>query len=375
MPVYKDEKRKTWYCVVRYKDWSGEVKQHKKRGFAKQSEAKAYERDFVAKSDGALNMSFDAMLGLYMKDCAVRLRETTYINKEYLINSHVKPFFGKLPIIAITPSVVRQWQNEMLSHKPAYAPTYLKTIHNQLSAIFNYAVRYYGLKSNPAARCGAMGKKNAEEMQFWTLDEFRSFMVFASDKPASKVMFEILYWTGMREGELLALTLGDVDFSEKKIRITKSYASVKGVDTIQAPKTPKSRRSVTVPDFLLNDIKEYASRLYDYSPEDRLFICSKQYLRWEMIRGCGKSGVKKIRIHDLRHSHASLLINMNVPILLISERLGHENIETTLVIYGHLYPDKHIEVAQQLGELNAGDFIAELLPEAPENALKTPRNP
>ena len=92
--------------------------------------------------------------------------------------------------------------------------------------------------------------------------------------------------------------------------------------------------------------------MYDYKPAERLFPISKHYLVHEMRRGCKMSGVTKIRIHDIRHSHASLLIEQGFTPLLISERLGHEKVETTLQTYSHLYPNKHSQVANRLDELN-----------------------
>ncbi|WP_213975476.1 site-specific integrase [Tepidanaerobacter acetatoxydans] len=351
MPVYKDEERKTWYVWLRYKDWAGVVRQHKKRGFQKKSEAVQYERDFLKKQSGSCDMSFGSMVELYMEDCKSRLRSTTYESKKYLIESKILPTFKDLPVNAITAATVRKWQNELLDDDAEYSPTYLKTINNQLSAIFNFAKRYYGLSTNPAAVAGSIGKKNAEAMQFWTKDEFQLFIEAVSDKPASYAIFNTLFWTGMRSGELLALTLDDVNFEAKTISITKSYARIGGEDVISPPKTPKSRRVITVPDFLLDILEDYAGRLVDYEPSDRLFEYTKHYLQSEMTRGCKKSGVKKIRVHDIRHSHASLLIELGFSPLLISERLGHENVETTLETYAHLYPDKHGEVSSKLNKL------------------------
>jgi len=361
LPVYKDEERKSWYVWFRYKDWSGTVRQHKKRGFAKKSEAVQYERDFLKKQSGSCDMAFGSMVELYMEDCKTRLRSTTYESKKYLIDSKILPALKDLPVNAITPAVVRKWQNDLLNDEAEYSPTYIKTINNQLSAIFNFAKRYYGLGVNPAAVAGSVGKKNAEAMQFWTQDEFQRFAAAISDKPASYAIFNTLFWTGMRSGELLALTLEDVNFEAKTISITKSYARLEGKDVISPPKTPKSRRVITVPDFLLDILRDYADRLYDYDPSERLFAYTKYYLQSEMARGCKKSGVKKIRVHDLRHSHASLLIELGFSPLLISERLGHENVETTLSIYAHLYPNKHGEVSDKLNVLYT-----------PENGQKSP---
>jgi integrase len=356
LPVYKDEKRKTWYVSFYYTDWTGARRRKKKEGFKKKSDAQDYEREFIKKQGGGSDMAFGSMVEIYMEDCKTRLRPTTYENKKYLINTKILPVFKDMPLNTIAPAAVRKWQNGLLEDEAEFAPTYLKTINNQLSAIFNYAKRYYGLPSNPAAVAGSIGKKNAEAMQFWTRDEFRRFAAAISDKPASYAIFNTLFWTGMRSGELLALTLDDVDFEAKKISISKSFARVEGEDVISPPKTPKSRRSITAPRFLLDILKDYAGRLVDYEPADRLFDYTKHFLANEMSRGCKSSGVKKIRIHDIRHSHASLLIELGFSALLVSERLGHENIETTLETYAHLYPNKHGEVASKLEDLEGENF-------------------
>lgn len=356
MPVYKDEKRGTWYCKFNYKDWTGANKQKMQRGFKTQKEAKAFEREFLNKAHASCDMTFGSLVELYMEDCQSRLKPTTLENKKYVIDLKVLPFFKDMPINTITPTTVRKWQNELISHENNYSQTYLKTVNNQLSAIFNFAVKYYKLPSNPVRICGSMGKKNADSMKFWTVEEFNKFITAVEDKPVSKVAFELLFWTGMRSGELLALTLNDFDFEALTVSINKNYARMGDQDLILEPKTPKSKRVVTIPPFLGTLVQEYASKLYDYEPDERLFQVTKYYLHHEMDRGCKKSKVKKIRIHDLRHSHASLLIEMGFSPLLISERLGHENIETTLQTYSHLYPNKQSEVADKLQKLIQKDI-------------------
>ena len=222
-----------------------------------------------------------------------------------------------------------------------FSPTYLKSIHNQASTIFNFAVKYYRLSSNPCKMAGSIGKKQAEEMQIWTPAEFTQFVQAIRNKPSSWAAFHLLFWTGIRSGELLALAKEDFDFETKTMSITKNYARQNKKDLILSPKTPKSKRIVTLPVFLSDMIKEYVNA----RPEGRLFPQTKHYLYHEMQRGCRISGVKRIRIHDLRHSHASFLIEEGFSPLLIAERLGHENIQTTLQIYSHLYPNKQSEVA------------------------------
>jgi len=295
-------------------------------------------------------MSFASLVALYNEDMAGRLRETTRQSKEWMMNTHIMPFFEKLPINKITAVHVRQWQTGLLSNEKEYSPTYLKSLNNQLVAVLNYAVKFYGLAANPCHAAGSMGKKNADSMKFWTLEQFEKFIVKIERYP-ERVGFLLLFWTGIRIGELLALTEADFDFERGTVSITKSFQQVNGEGIITEPKTTRSRRAIPVPAAALQSVKEYIPRLYDYSPGDRLFAYTKGYFHHAMRKGCAASGVDLIRIHDLRHSHASLLIEMNVPILLISERLGHEDVETTLRTYGHLYPNRHDDTVQRLDEL------------------------
>lgn len=197
-----------------------------------------------------------------------------------------------------------------------------------------------------------MGKSHAEEMQFWTKQEFDTFLPAVADKPQSYAAFMTLYYTGMRIGELMALTPVDIDLQNGIISISKSYQRLGQEDVITPPKTPKSNRIIAIPDFLCEELKSYLGKLYELGPDERMFHFTKHFLSHEMIRGCKKSGVKRIRLHDIRHSHASLLIELGFSPLLIADRLGHEKVETTLNTYSHLYPHKQEEVVQKLQSLN-----------------------
>ncbi len=246
----------------------------------------------------------------------------------------------------IKASDIRAWQNALM--KKEYSETYLKTVNNQLSAIFNYAVRYYDLKDNPCRKAGSIGKSHAGEKEFWTKQEFKQFLVTVENKPETKMAFLLLYWTGMRIGELLALTYNDIDLEKRTISVNKSYQRIEGRDVITPPKTPKSKRIITIPPFLTEELKEYTSHLYGIMADERMFRFTKSYMEHEIIRGIKASGVKRIRLHDIRHSHASLLVEMGFTPLAIAERLGHEKIETTLNTYSHLYPNKQGELADKL---------------------------
>ena len=346
MKAEKDKKTGKWLIQYRYTDWQGKRRKSTKRGFATKREAEEWLRNFFITQKADFDMKFADFWKMYCADMETRLREHTMRTKKYIVELKILPYFGNKRVNDITAADIRQWQNELI--KMGYSPTYLKTINNQLSAIFNYAVRYYDLKSNPCAKAGSMGKSKAEEMDFWTGEEFRKFIDSVMNKRLSYMAFMTLYWTGMRMGELLALNPKDVDLEKRTISITKSYQRLGKKDVITPPKTPKSKRVITIPEFLAADIKDYMDSLYELQENDRLFPITKYYLEHEMQRGIKESGVKRIRVHDLRHSHASMLIELGFSPLEIANRLGHEKVETTLNTYAHLYPNKQTKLAERL---------------------------
>ena len=359
MPVFKNEDNGTWYVMARYVNWKGERKQKCKRGFATKREAQEWERMFKLQTSSDLDMSFEAFTELYINDVKNRLKENTWLTKEHIIRTKILPYFGKLKISEISTKEIITWQNEMLAYrdekKKPYSQTYLKTLHNQLSAIFNHAVRYYELRSNPAAKVGNMGREEHKEMLFWTKEEYKKFSFEMMDKPVSFYAFEMLYWCGIREGELLALTPADFNFDKETVTINKSYQRLKGQDVITSPKTKKSNRTIKMPQFLCEEMKEYLGMIYGLKKKDRIFTVTKSYLHHEMDRGAKAVGVKRIRIHDLCHSHISLLIDMGFSAVAIADRVGHESIDITYQ-YAHLFPSKQIEMAEKLDDLGKGDF-------------------
>lgn len=349
MTVAKNSKG-LWDIQFYYKDYRGKNTKKHKRNFKTKREAIEWADKFILKQSHNLHMTFQSFWELYRDDMSQRLRENTVCTKDYIVELKVLPYFGEKQIADITAADIRHWQNSLM--KEGYSQTYLKTINNQLSAIFNYAVRYYDLPKNPCTQAGSMGRGKAEEMKFWTQEEFETFIEFVRDKPVSYYAFLTLYWTGIRLGELLALSLSDFNAEKKTLSTTKSYQRIKGRDVITEPKTAKGKRLITLPEFLVLELEEYVNKLYGMMADDRLFSITKSYLEKEMIRGVELSGVKKIRLHDLRHSHASLLISkLGAQPNLVAERLGHEKIQTTLSTYSHLYPNQSRDLADQLNGL------------------------
>ena len=307
MAAFKNKANGTWYVQFRYTDWKGERQQKLKRGFATKKEAQAWEREFLMQKQADVNMTFESFAQLYEKDMKPKLKLNTWLTKESIIQKKILPYFGKRKLSEITAKDVMDWQNAIrgltdTKGKP-YSPTYLKTVHNQLSALFNHAVRYYGLQVNPAAKAGNMGVEERREMLFWTKDEYLKFADAMMDKPLSYYAFEMLYWCGIREGELLALTPSDFDFEAGTVSINKSYQRLKGKDVITTPKTKKSNRVIKMPKFLCGEMEDYLKMFYSAGADERIFPVSKHYLHHEMDRGAKAAGVKRIRIHDLRHPY------------------------------------------------------------------------
>ncbi len=356
MAVYKDKKTGKWTCFVRYIDWQGYKKAKKKEGFLTRREALEYEREFMLLKTKDVNMGFSNFVSTYLEDIKVRIKPTTYSIKEGIISVHILPYFGQRVLSEITSNDILKWQNELLAKRDAngkgYSQTYLRTVQNQLNAIFNHACRFYGLHPNPCRKLIKMGKANGEEMLFWTLEEYKTFSEVMKKKPVSYYAFEILYWTGIRCGELLALTKSDFDLENQTVRINKNYQVVNGKELMLSPKSEKSNRIIDIPRFLCEEMDDYIQSLYGIDDDDRLFQVTKSYLHHELDRGAKESGVKRIRLHDIRHSNVALCIAMGYTPIQIGARLGHESVTIT-ERYSHLYPSEQKKIANQMDIVNA----------------------
>ena len=358
MSVFKDNwdgyAGKTWMVSVRYKDWKNKSHQHRKRGFATKKEAQEYERDFIAKKTGNTHMAMDTFINIYLADLKPQIKLSTYLTKVQIIDTHIRPYFGEKPLEEVTSTDILQWQNELLSKRDekgkGYSETYLRTVHNQLNAMFNHATKYYKLADNPCVRVKKMGKSYAKEMDFWTKDEYMKFADAVKDKPVTYYAFEILYWTGIRCGELLGLTKADFDFEKRTMKIDKQLQVLEGEEMITSPKTEKSNRIIELPQFLCDEMEDYFGMLYKLKDNQRVFDISKSYLHHEMDRGSKKAGVKRIRVHDCRHSACAALIELGFSPVQIAERLGHES-ATITTRYAHLYPSVQRDMANGLDQM------------------------
>lgn len=307
MPAYKyftkDGKTK-WYANFYYDDWLGK-RQHKcKRGFSTKKEAIEWERDFLAQGAKDPDILFSALIKNYMSDCSSRLKLTTLENKQYLIDMKLLPFFKDMKIGDITPIVIHRWQDAMINYRDdkgnPYSQTYLKTINNQMSAIMNYAVKYYKLRSNPCLAAGAIGKSSADEMNIWTREQFDYFLTFEK-KSAYRMAFSLMFYGGLRSAEVLAITPADI-LPDCSISINKNFVVIKGEQYFQTPKTEKSKRVVNIPQSLYKELQDYVASMA-IEPDERIFYFQKSGMRSEFKRATARSGLPEIRIHDLRHPY------------------------------------------------------------------------
>lgn len=355
MPVYKDEDRGTWYVSIRYKNWAGKADRKVKRGFKRERDAKQWERTFLSQQAQTCDMTFGALSELYFEDMSPRLKESTIDTKRNMCDTKILPYFKDTPVNEITPASIRRWQNELmkkdLTTGKKYAPTYLKTINAQLSAILNYAVKFYNLRDNPCRAAGSMGKKKADEMKIWTIDQFNAAMEFVPE-PSKRLAFTILFWCGLREGECLALQPVDI-LKDGSIRVKKTYKRKHGEDGATKPKTDNSVRICPAPGWVIDEIRKYIASLYNIESHDRIFYFTKSTLNKALNRAAAEAGLPRIRVHDLRHSHAAMLIELGYSIVLVAERLG-DTVKVAMETYSHLYPNKQKEVAKNLEKHRSG---------------------
>jgi len=361
MPAYKNEKTGKWFCSFWVKDWTGKRTKKKKEGFTTKRDALAYENEYKSVRNGSPNMTLNALYVHYMNDSRARTETSSMETKKQFFKK-ILPFFGNMPINEIQPATVRKWQNEIIN--AGYSRAYQKGLNTALNAIFNYAVKYYNLAKNPVSVAGSIGSFSREEITFWTLDEYNKFISALKEGSAERLAIEMLFYTGMRNGELRALTPADIDGGrlgtmtdeevEKFPHVIKISHSMKrdgNKEVMGTPKTDSSYRTVSIPLFLAKDLQSYIKKSYEIGMKDRLFPRGKMWIGYIINKNVQRAGVKRIRAHDLRHSHASLLINMGCSPLVIKERLGHSNIKETLQIYSHLYPSQAVDLMGKLEKL------------------------
>lgn len=352
MPSYKDKDTGKWFCSFYYTDYLGQRKKKKKRGFALKKDAEAWEREFLLLHSGSPDMLFSSLCDAFLDDYKGRVRETTYNNRIAIINKHIRPNFDHIPVNKIDALAIRNWQNRLMNalnpktNKPLSA-THINQIVDTLSIIIKYAVLYYGLPSNPCEKIPAL-KAKREPFNIWSEEQFNVFV--NAIEPRDRAAFMMLFYCGLRIGELLALTWEDIDIENKTVSISKSLYATKEYEIINPPKTPKGNRTIGIPDKVIDELIDYKSHLYKPQDHYRVFLITRDTYRHILNDTAKEKGLTPLRLHDLRHSHISHLIHLGINPVAISHRAGHENVSITLDTYGHLYPDADKEIMSKLNK-------------------------
>ena len=352
MPVYKDEKRGTWYVNYKYRDpVSGKQVWKKKRGFTYKREALAWEAS--AKTD-----SESKSTGTTFREMVQRWEEYTQASA-HMHRKHDEHFtkrfskFYDMPIQKITKKNLVEWRNELAALP--FATRTLNTTLQYVSSVFKYAHDVYDIK-NPAVFLKPLKMSNEEimkEMDIWTPEEFSRF-ISCVDLPLYKLFFATLFWTGMRKGEAIALQKTDYCDGWLNIHATQEQRS----EGLRPTKTKQSRK-IRVDDILAPQLQQLSERSGSYLFGDDVGL-SPTMIQKIFSNAVQKSGVKRIRIHDLRHSHASWLIGQGVNIVAVSKRLGHSTINQTLKTYTHLLQDSDDKLMETINDA-VGNFVGNFL--------------
>jgi len=352
--VYKNEKRGTWYCIFRYKNFNGENIQKKKEGFALKREALAYENEYKRKMEGSCEMLFSELSDMYLADCAKRLKKSVAYQKKLYLEHVLNPYFGNMRINQISPIIVRNWQNDKMIGQ--YKQNTITNYCTLLNSVLNFAVKFYGLANNPVRAAGRIAYTSLkcvmheEKIQIWDKNQFEKFAAKVED-PAMHLAYDILFFGGLRRGEVFGLRIKDVGNNTIRVRQNRvDYREHNG--NIQTPKTTNSKRDVAMPLKIMQEIRRYIDLLYKPGEDDLLFSTSPNSLTNHFLHAQRQWDIEpKIRLHDLRHSHASLLIELGFSVQAIADRLGHANADQVIRTYGHLYPQKRDEIAEALNKL------------------------
>lgn len=348
MSTFKAKDGKSWEASFYYIDYQGKRKQKHKRGFKGKKEAEKWKREFLVKMASDPTMTFGSMYELYYEDLKSRTKEVTIANKEKIFNIHVLPFFKDMSVSDITPLTIREWQNKLL--KKDYSNAYIGGIQKYLNAFFNYAIKFHNLKSNPLKIAGkAKLNKPKKEMEIWEPREFERFInTFPKEDYLHISFFSLLFYGGFRIGEVLALRLNDINFKNNTIKIDETKGFTNKGTIVDTPKTEKSNRTVDMPLSIMQILAKHINTLYCIEDKDFIYSRYPSSIREILKRHLKKAELKDIRIHDLRHSHVSMLIHMNVNVVDIANRVGHDNPTTTLNTYSHMYSNNGKKIADLL---------------------------
>ena len=363
-----------WQFITYYKNCNGERKQKFSQLYLTKKDAEEAERLFLMKRDNPLHKEFILVSNDYFENLKTKRKESTYYSYKKDYDNHIFDFFKSKYIDDININDIKNWKDYIENKKLSIGC--MNKIYNVLKCIFDYAMKNYGITLNAVAICGRFEKtddqviKDSEKIRYITYEQFKQFISVVDD-PMFNVFFTFLYFTGMRKGEVQALTWNDIDFENNQIIVNKTL-SIKTSDLYKITNTKNSQnRKIKMSTSLrkiLFDYKNEVSKYTDFNEDWFVFGNSRFLPETTIARKKNiyfkKAELKSITIHEFRHSHVSLLINeyintsktKNMKIdtakffLMMSNRMGH-TVEVMQRTYMHLFPTIQDEIVDLLDNL------------------------
>lgn len=342
----------------------------KKTGIATLAEAKLVESELRQTNTTKLlkereSISFEQLAEIFFEQTKYDHKPSYNYSKRTNFESHLLPYFKKADIRNISRSHIREFREELINNSKLGNNTINKIIL-LLKKIFDVAIDEEVIDINPCQKIKKL-RIEKKEMEFWTPEEFAQFLKYLNDEKTEEDCYELifytLFFTGMRIGELLALTWDDINFARREISINKTVSHIRGETVVSTPKTKSSIRRISVHSKLINKLKEWKA-IQEKLFTNQFALAHTNSVQVFQFRLTGTSRfhvrkkmdaifrhhpeMKRIRIHDFRHSHVALLVDNREELVTIKERMGHSSITTTIDVYGHLFPNRQQEMADRL---------------------------
>ncbi|PTJ82845.1 site-specific integrase [Mammaliicoccus sciuri] len=358
--IYRDDKRGTYYFRIKYYDETNTRQEIRRSGFSQRKEAVKKCNELLDELEGIGNIDtlpFDELVNEYADWYSARRKQSSYKALMTHVNNHLLPYFKKIDVYQLDTKAIMKFQNKKL--KEGHSGEYLKKMHVFLVSILNHAMKYHDLKQNVASLVGNFEIESNKRLNYWTVEQFNEF-VEVLPTIQQKLFFKLLFYSGARKGEIRAITWCDINFSDNYIHIDKTDYH----GTVTTPKTKAAIRDIYLPQHVMDDLTEYQSwykdknfykddyvlfgtffKSFSESTIDRWFTTALNVLDDNLPEG---QTFPRIVIHELRHSHASHLINHGANIMIIAQRLGHADTTEVMNRYGHLYPSTQKEIIKYL---------------------------
>ncbi|MCI9434035.1 MAG: site-specific integrase [Bacilli bacterium] len=374
----KTKDGRSWYFKTYKKDFNGINKAYKSKKYLRKSEAEEAERLFLMKRDNPIKKEFSLVVKEFFIEMYKIRKESTVYSYENDYNSNIKVYFENKYITDITVSNINDWKNSLDEKK--YKLSYKNKLYNVLKCIFDFAMKYYGLPINPVSISGRFQEKNddviknEEKIRYITYEQFKTF-ISTIDNITWKTFFTFLYYTGMRKGEVQALSWGDINFEENEIIVNKTLSIKIKNNNNQNYKLTSTKnnlnRKIKMSKVLKEQLLLYYNEVHkytDFSKEWFVFGGPRFMPQITIDRKKDEyfksANLEPITIHEFRHSHVSLLVNeyiktskdKNMEIdtakffLMVSNRMGH-TVDVMQRTYLHLFPTIQDEIVDLLDNL------------------------